>query len=194
MKKQDISEYFASPQKNTTWITSYNVDQNVAQLMKDIYEHPDQKNIFWYLGCMSSWRWVFGITRELLDTEEDFRAHVTSKLWKSYFAFEQICRFLRNVLMHATHPFVLLDQEDFMKQRDFLANQKNIFDIWLVYNYKEYAKYVPQRETYDIKIHIFFAKLISQISLFKIISHEQVDAFCDLCYVFTLEFQKKSWK
>jgi hypothetical protein len=70
---------------------------------------------------INSFRGIFSVTREMIETEERFQIFLKKKLKDKYFAFEQVIRFIRNVLNHIETAEILLKTSDFIKQKDYLA-------------------------------------------------------------------------
>ena len=106
--------------KISTWDKSYFVIKGkmVKPLLENIYKNPDKKNLFWYLVEISAFRWLFSTFKELLDNEPVFEKFLKQKLAKQYVTFEQIIKFLRNVLSHSTTSHVNLKTDGFQKQKD----------------------------------------------------------------------------
>ena len=78
--------------------------------------------------------------RELLDTNIKFQNFVQTKLKDQYFSFEQIIKLTRNVLSHTTTASINLKTDDFIKQKDYLKNEKDpIVKFEFIY-----AKYFPE--------------------------------------------------
>jgi ferritin-like metal-binding protein YciE len=69
---------------------------------------------------INSFRGIFSVMREMIETEEKFQIFLKQKLKDKYFAFEQVIRFLRNVLNHIETADVKLKIEDFVKQKDYV--------------------------------------------------------------------------
>ncbi|MEI8252179.1 MAG: hypothetical protein WCG25_00120 [bacterium] len=69
---------------------------------------------------INSFRGIFSVMREMIETEEKFQLFLKQKLKDKYFAFEQVIRFLRNVLNHIETADVKLKIEDFVKQKDYV--------------------------------------------------------------------------
>lgn len=163
----------------------------VKTLLKQIHEHPDQKNIFWYLVEISSFRGIFGSMRELLENDRNFKSFVEKRLGKQYFAFEQTIRLIRNILSHISSTNLTIKTDDFIKQRDFLVYEKTstlIFD----FVYSEYWKEWTGSKEYWIHIKILFTKIKEWKTLFDIISLHQLYLLWELCYNLCEVFKSKS--
>lgn len=153
----------------------------IKTLLKQIHEKPDQKNIFWYLVEISSFRWIFGIMRELLENDESFKKFVVSRLYEHYFDFEQIIRLIRNVLSHATTADLIIKNDAFVKQRDFLIYAKNPV-VSFKFSYGDYWKEWTGNKKYGLDINISFTDIKEWSTLFDIVSLHQLYILWELCY------------
>ncbi len=153
----------------------------VKTLLKQIHQNPNQKNIFWYLVEISSFRGIFGIMRELLENNEAFKTFVEKRLWKEYFAFEQIIRLTRNVLSHTTTADLAIKTDDFIKQRDYLLYEKNT-NINFDFLYSKYRKERKWKSDYWISLVVDFTKIKEWMALFDIISLHNLYLLGELCY------------
>ena len=152
----------------------------IKSLMTQIHENPNKKNIFGYLIEVSAFRGIFGIMRELLDSNPTFFAYSSQRLWSQYFSFEQSIRLIRNVLSHTTTSGIILNIEDFVKQRDFLIHEKDPvikFDFVYADNWKERTG----SKDYGIHLEFNFTKFQEGQSLFDIISLHQLYMLAELC-------------
>ncbi len=153
----------------------------IKTLLQQIHKNPDQKNIFWYLVEISSFRGIFGIMRELLENNTTFKQFTISRLYEQYFAFEQIIRLVRNVLSHTTTAEIYINKDDFVKQRDFLTHEK-ITSLEFQFLYSNYRKERTWKENYWIHIQIDFDQIKENIPLFSIISLHNLYLLGELCY------------
>jgi hypothetical protein len=69
---------------------------------------------------INSFRGIFSVTREMIETQKSFELFLKSKLKDKYFAFEQVIRFMRNVLNHIETADINLKVDDFVKQKDYI--------------------------------------------------------------------------
>lgn len=153
----------------------------VKNLLKQIHEKPEQKNIFWYLVEISSFRGIFGIMRELLENNQNFKKFIQKKLDIEYFSFEQTIRLVRNVLSHTTTAEICIKRDDFIKQKDFLLHQKinNIkFDFLYAKNREEWK----WKADYGVSVFIDFETLKEWTPLFDIIPLHNLYLLSELCY------------
>jgi hypothetical protein len=161
-----------------------------SSLLAEIYHHPHSKNVFGYLTEISAFRGIFSVMREMIEKVPLFRNALKTIFGEQYLAFEQTIRFLRNVLTHSSTPSLLIQAEDFQKQKIFLASKKNsqgqkkaaVKKVSLHFVYKEH---VPEREgspDYICEAEIDFSSLKEGISLWKIISLHQMYLLSELCY------------
>jgi hypothetical protein len=74
----------------------------------------------------------------MIDTQKDFQIFLDKKLKDKSFAFEQVIRFLRNVLNHIENADVMLKIEDFVKQKDFILKEKKLSIISFDIKYADY--------------------------------------------------------
>ena len=89
--------------------------------------------------------------REMIENDANFREYLKDLLKDQYFPFEQLIRFLRNVLNHTTTSSLKLKLEDYEVQRDFILSPKvqrvqklnGSARITLDFHY---SKYVAQRK------------------------------------------------
>ncbi len=166
----------------------------VKTLLKQIHQNPEQKNIFWYLVEISSFRGIFWIMRELLENNEKFKKFVEERLSDQYFSFEQIIRLTRNVLSHTTTADLAIKTDDFIKQRDYLVYEKKP-ELEFKFLYSKYWKERKWNEKYWINIGISFTKMKEWDLLFDIIPLHQLYLLGELCYnlceIFKLQYPVK---
>ncbi|MBU0627152.1 hypothetical protein KKG31_02865 [Patescibacteria group bacterium] len=168
----------------------------IKHILQSIYKHPEKKNIFGYLIEISAFKGVFGTTKELIDSEFAFQRYLKTTLGKQFVAFEQIIKFLRNVLSHSTTSHIQLKTDDFIKQKDYL--KKNV-DTLIDFKFL-YADAFPQwkgSKDYGIHIQLDFKKMKDGQSLFDLISLHQLYLLTELCFnlseIFRINtFPKKS--
>jgi len=182
MKKFDLSKNVVD-MKIETWKQSHFLIKGkvVAKMLSDIHQNPDKKNIFWYLMEISAFKWMFSVMRELLDTNIKFRNFVQMKLKDQYFPFEQIIKLTRNVLSHTTTANINLKTDDFIKQKDYLKNQKDpVVKFQFIY-----SKYFPEwkwSQDYGLNILLDFRKFKDGQPFFEIISIHQLYLLSELCF------------
>jgi hypothetical protein len=161
-----------------------------SSLLSEIHKHPTSKNVFGYLTEISAFRGIFSVMREIIENVPTFRNTLKTIFGEQYLAFEQTIRFLRNVLSHSSTPSLLIQAEDFQKQKVFLASKKDpkgqkktaIQKIRLHFVYKEH---LPEREgspDYVCDAEIDFSTLKAGASLWKVISLHQMYLLSELCY------------
>jgi hypothetical protein len=162
----------------------------VSSLLAEIHKHPHQKNVFGYLTEISAFRGIFSVMREMIENVPSFRASLQVIFGEEYFPFEQVIRFLRNVLSHSSTPSLIIQQEDFEKQKIFLAakkdpkgrEKKSLSKVSLHFVYKQY---LPEREgsaDYACDVAIDFSTLKTGTSLWKVVSLHQMYVLSELCY------------
>lgn len=164
----------------------------VKTLLKQIHEHPDQKNIFWYLVEISSFKGIFWSMRELLENDRDFKTFVEKRLGDQYFAFEQVIRLIRNVLSHIASTNLTIKTDYFIKQRDFLVYEKKDPTVFFDFVYSKYWKEWTGSKEYWIHIKILFTKIKEGETLFDIVSLHQLYLLWELCYNLCELFKSKT--
>jgi len=164
--------------------------KTVKPLLEHIYKNPDKKNLFGYLVEISAFRGLFSTLKELIDNEPVFEKFLKQKFTKQYVVFEQIIKFLRNVLSHSTTSHVNLKTDDFVKQRDYLKkNVDTLLDFKFVY-----ADFFPEwkgSKEYGMRIYVDFKKLKDGQSLFDVISLHQLYLLSELCFNISEVFRMK---
>jgi hypothetical protein len=111
-----------------------------------------------------------------------------------YFPFEQTIRFVRNVLNHWTTSNLLIKQEDYEVQKDFILSPKvqrvnNLKGSALIKLNFVYSKYIAQRKgskDYWIQLSIDFKRLKPGLQLEKLISWHNLYLLSELCYNLSL--------
>jgi len=177
----------------------------VKKILEDIYSNPDKKNIFWYMVEINSFRGIFSVMREMIETEEKFQLFLKQKLKDKYFAFEQVIRFLRNVLNHIETADVKLKIEDFVKQKDYVIKWNKISQIKFDIKYADYFIEWKWSKEYGLDIEIDFERLKEGQKIFDIISLHQVYLLAEFCFNLSEVFRsimrvgdkkviKKFWK
>lgn len=154
----------------------------IKKLLANIYAHPDKKNIFWYMVEINSFRGIFSVTREMIDTQWDFQTFLQQNLKDSYFSFEQVIRFLRNVLNHIETADITLKVTDFVKQKDYILRWEKMKKIVFDFKYAEYFTQWKWSKTYGLDILIDFEHLKEGQKVFDIISPHQMYLLAELCF------------
>ncbi len=154
----------------------------VKKILSDIYANPGKKNIFGYMVEINSFRWIFSITREMIDTQKDFQIFLDKKLKDKSFAFEQVIRFLRNVLNHIENADVMLKIEDFVKQKDFILKEKKLSIISFDIKYADYFVEWKWGKNYGLDIKIDFSKLKEWQKVFDVVPLHQVYLLAEFCF------------
>lgn len=155
----------------------------LEKLLGEIYRHPDQRNVFGYLTELSAFKGIFSVMRELIETVPVFRTFLQNQLQDQYFPFEQLIRFLRNVLNHTSSSGVILKAEDFEKQLEFLLSPRIQSPIISFnFNYSRYIRHWKGSEEYGIQLELDFTKLKSGMTLESLIDWHQLYLLAELCY------------
>lgn len=210
MISNDLSELamdiaIKTGKKSSFWLK----ESLIKRLLKSIYTHPQQRNLYGYLTEISAFRGIFSVMRELIENQSEFRDFLKTTLQDQYFPFEQSIRFLRNVLNHSTDSGLIIKEEDYEIQKDFILSPK----IQRIQKLKgsakislefRYAKYINQRkgsENYGLKIEIDFASLKSGLALEKLVTWHDLYLLSELCFNLSqlaehqikTSFQQKNW-
>lgn len=120
----------------------------------------------------------------MIENSPSFRTFLQAIFGEEYFPFEQVIRFLRNVLSHSSTPSLLIQQEDFEKQKFFLTSKKDFKGLKIRLHFV-YKQHLPEREgspEYVCEIEINFAALKTGISLWEVVSLHQMYLLSELCY------------
>jgi len=182
IKDNDLSKYAVDFPIATWDNTSFNISQSrTKQLLSEIYQNSDKKNLFGYITEISAFKGLFGVVRELVDNNEPFQQFLDKTLGKQKFPFDQIIRFCRNILVHAIDSNISISQDDFYNQKSRLQNQEK---HRIIFNFK-YSKFIKERKgskDYGIYIKVDFSKLQNNQSFFNIIPLHQLYLLSELCY------------
>ncbi len=119
--------------------------------------------------------------REMIEHHASSRNILQDLLKDQYIPFEQIIRFLRNVLTHTSTSRIAIQEEDFQKQKEFLLS-KHIKNLHLNFIY---SSYIPQRKgnkDYACQIQLEISAIQPHVSLFDLISLHQMYLLTELCY------------
>lgn len=173
--------------KNTSFMLK---ERMLKRLFTSFYGHQEQRNVYGYLTEVSAFRGIFSVMREMIENDANFREYLKDLLRDQYFPFEQLIRFLRNVLNHTTTSSLKLKLEDYEVQRDFILSPKvqrvqklnGSARITLDFHY---SKYVAQRKgslEYWIQLSIDFKKLKPDLQLEKLVSWHQLYLLSELCF------------
>ncbi|HMS90668.1 MAG TPA: hypothetical protein PKC87_00385 [Candidatus Absconditabacterales bacterium] len=154
----------------------------VKKMLSDIHAHPDQKNIFGYMVEINSFKGMFSVMREMIETQENFQLFLAQKLQDKYFAFEHIIRFLRNVLNHIETADIKIKITDFIKQKDYLSKEKQISKISFDMKYADYFVEWKGGKDYGLNIVIDFYDLKEGQKIFDIIPLHQVYLLAEFCF------------
>ena len=173
--------------KNTSFMLK---ERMLKRLFTSFYGHQEQRNVYGYLTEISAFRGIFSVMREMIENDANFREYLKDLLKDQYFPFEQLIRFLRNVLNHTTTSSLKLKLEDYEVQRDFILSPKvqrvqklnGSAKITLEFHY---SKYVAQRKgslEYWIQLSIDFKKLKPDLQLERLVSRHQLYLLSELCF------------
>ena len=173
--------------KNTLFMLK---ERMLKRLFTSFYGHQEQRNVYGYLTEISAFRGIFSVMREMIENDANFREYLKDLLKDQYFPFEQLIRFLRNVLNHTTTSSLKLKLEDYEVQRDFILSPKvqrvqklnGSAKITLEFHY---SKYVAQRKgslEYWIQLSIDFKKLKPDLQLERLVSRHQLYLLSELCF------------
>lgn len=125
MLTNDLSDLAMDYPLRTGKTTSFMLKERMLKrLFTSLYGHQEQRNVYGYLTEISAFRGIFSVMREMIENDANFREYLKDLLKDQYFPFEQLIRFLRNVLNHTTTSSLKLKLEDYEVQRDFILSPK----------------------------------------------------------------------
>ena len=125
MLTNDLSDLAMDYSLRTGKTTSFMLKERMLKrLFASFYGHQEQRNVYGYLTEISAFRGIFSVMREMIENDANFREYLKDLLKDQYFPFEQLIRFLRNVLNHTTTSSLKLKLEDYEVQRDFILSPK----------------------------------------------------------------------
>ena len=173
--------------KNTSFMLK---ERMLKRLFTSFYGHKEQRNVYGYLTEISAFRGIFSVMREMIENDANFREYLKDLLRDQYFPFEQLIRFLRNVLNHTTTSSLKLKLEDYEVQRDFILSPKvqrvqklsGSAKITLDFHYSEYVTQRKGSPEYWIQLSIDFKKLKPDLQLEKLVSWHQLYLLSELCF------------
>lgn len=191
MLTNDLSDLAMDYPLRTGKTTSFMLKERMLKrLFTSFYGHQEQRNVYGYLTEISAFRGIFSVMREMIENDANFREYLKDLLKDQYFPFEQLIRFLRNVLNHTTTSSLKLKLEDYEVQRDFILSpkvqrvQKLNGSAMITLDF-HYSKYVAQRKgspEYWIQLSIDFKKLKPDLQLEKLVSWHQLYLLSELCF------------
>lgn len=191
MLTNDLSDLAMNYPLRTGKTTSFMLKERMLKrLFTSFYGHQEQRNVYGYLTEISAFRGIFSVMREMIENDANFREYLKDLLKDQYFPFEQLIRFLRNVLNHTTTSSLKLKLEDYEVQRDFILSpkvqrvQKLNGSAMITLDF-HYSKYVAQRKgspEYWIQLSIDFKKLKPDLQLEKLVSWHQLYLLSELCF------------
>ena len=173
--------------KNTSFMLK---ERMLKRLFTSFYGHQEQRNVYGYLTEISAFRGIFSVMREMIENDANFREYLKDLLKDQYFPFEQLIRFLRNILNHTTTSSLKLKLEDYEVQRDFILSPKvqrvqklnGSARITLDFHYSEYVAQRKGSPEYWIQLSIDFKKLKPDLQLEKLVSWHQLYLLSELCF------------
>ena len=191
MLTNDLSDLAVDYPLRTGKTTSFMLKERMLKrLFTSFYGHQEQRNVYGYLTEISAFRGIFSVMREMIENDANFREYLKDLLKDQYFPFEQLIRFLRNVLNHTTTSSLKLKLEDYEVQRDFILSPKvqrvqklnGSARITLDFHYSEYVAQRKGRLEYWIQLSIDFKKLKPDLQLEKLVSWHQLYLLSELCF------------
>ena len=191
MLTNDLSDLAMDYPLRTGKTTSFMLKERMLKrLFTSFYGHQEQRNVYGYLTEISAFRGIFSVMREMIENDANFREYLKDLLKDQYFPFEQLIRFLRNVLNHTTTSSLKLKLEDYEVQRDFILSPKvqrvqKLNGSAMITLEFHYSKYVAQRKgspEYWIQLSIDFKKLKPDLQLEKLMSWHQLYLLSELCF------------
>ena len=191
MLTNDLSDLAMDYPLRTGKTTSFMLKERMLKrLFTSFYGHQEQRNVYGYLTEVSAFRGIFSVMREMIENDANFREYLKDLLKDQYFPFEQLIRFLRNVLNHTTTSSLKLKLEDYEVQRDFILSpkvqrvQKLNGSAMITLDFR-YSEYIAQRKgslEYWIQLSIDFKKLKPDLQLERLVSRHQLYLLSELCF------------
>jgi len=189
IKDNDLSKYAVDLPIDTRDGTTFTLKwSTIKKNLSDIFKHSDKKNFFGYITEISALKGVFGVMRELLESNEDFSNFLRKKLWKQYFPFDQITRFCRNVLVHAMDPDISLIVENFEWQKNYLREQEK-HKIVFSFKYADFLKVWTGSKDYGVYIKIDFNQMRTGQKFFDVVALHDLYLLAELCFNMTEVFR-----
>ena len=191
MLTNDLSDLAMDYPLRTGKSTSFMLKERMLKgLFTSFYGHQEQRNVYGYLTEISAFRGIFSVMREMIENDANFREYLKDLLKDQYFPFEQLIRFLRNILNHTTTSSLKLKLEDYEVQRDFILSPKvqrvqklnGSARITLDFHYSEYVAQRKGSPEYWIQLSIDFKKLKPDLQLEKLVSWHQLYLLSELCF------------
>ena len=191
MLTNDLSDLAMDYPLRTGKTTSFMLKERMLKrLFTSFYGHQEQRNVYGYLTEISAFRGIFSVMREMIENDANFREYLKDLLKDQYFPFEQLIRFLRNILNHTTTSSLKLKLEDYEVQRDFILSPKvqrvqklnGSARITLDFHYSEYVAQRKGSPEYWIQLSIDFKKLKPDLQLEKLVSWHQLYLLSELCF------------
>ncbi len=154
----------------------------IQELLEEIHSNPDKENIFGYFTQLTMFRGISATMKELLDEENKFKKFLSNNLWKNFFGFEQIIKFVRNTLSHNIDTNIILKKQDFENQKQYLLKyQRHIVKFNFTYA-KVFPKYRKWNKNYWVNIKINFKNISYWDKFFDIITLHNLFLLSELCY------------
>lgn len=152
----------------------------ITKILAEIRQHPDKKNIFWYLSTISALRWVFSCMKDFMQSDRQFDAFLKELLGDQFPSFQKILYFCRNVLSHHITADIVLTREDHEKQMLMLHNTKQLS---LTLNYKAiFGAVWKGKESYGFTISMDTKDVKEWQKYTSLISWHEQRMLAELCY------------
>ena len=189
MLTNDLSDLAMDYPLRTGKSTSFMLKERMLKrLFTSFYGHQEHSTIS--IAFFLPFRGIFSVMREMIENDANFREYLKDLLKDQYFPFEQLIRFLRNVLNHTTTSSLKLKLEDYEVQRDFILSPKvqrvqklnGSARITLDFHYSEYVAQRKGSPEYWIQLSIDFKKLKPDLQLEKLVSWHQLYLLSELCF------------
>lgn len=182
IKNKNLSNEIKNVKIKTWDKTNFSLNtKTIDKLLSEIKNNPEKENIFWYFNKISSIKWIVSSTKELIDTNQDFKKFFKNFLGEKYEDFKEILNFIRNCLNHNISTQIKIKEKDFSTQKKFLIERKKTF-IKFNFIYSDHIKSWSWNKKYWFCIRINFKKIREWDKLFDIVKLHNLFMLSEFCY------------
>lgn len=164
----------------------------IKRSLSDIYERRNKIDFFSYYILIDSIRGITMTMVEMLKVSEIknlFLIHIFNNNNISCRNFQEVTKFIRNILSHNTRDGFELRVKDFERQKNRLA-KKSITQIDFIFDYN-CSPICINRENYIVESCIKFNGIKDGMVYTDVISEQQSLMFIELCYNCIVFLNKK---
>jgi len=167
----------------------------INQLITQIGEQPDEKNVYGYLGYMSGIKGMLGVCMDMTSTSLWWRKFLQKTMGSQYEAYTHSIRFCRNLLTHQQTPNFQVSRDDLLTQKEYLIRSgKRIVALSF-----RYSDLLGDKRTgsssYGFHITINTTTLLTKRTLFTIIDQHTLFMLAESVYNLASLYQQtlKPW-